>query len=452
MRRVVIVLAGVLVCVGLATVAIAATASDGRNPSVTLARSGSFQDYQLSSDASGAATVAWSAEDIVHGMAGAVLGVREQDAQGNWIPSTQLGSIAQYSVPQLAESPSGAAVIVVTYARNKLQAPRSGVTVVEAFTRGSPTSRWSAPITVSSRPKFESATATVGIDSAGIATVVWADYSAHPSIWTANVNSSNAAVTGASRLAAPGQGGTDFHLAVNPAGDALLSWRSETPALAGEAQLVHATEMVAYRTSAAAWGSPYPLASFTFENAIGAEVWGPESPSVALTANGNAAVAWIAGLGNTSVPLRIATYNAARKSWTSPHLLSANPNGFGVAATGNRSFLSVWSTGPHAKLMNATTSDGSNWSAGKRLSQYPHPSDLDDYLANDQKGDVTLTLSGPHSQIFYLTRKTDGDWSAAKSAGTGASPEVTVSDDGATTVLWDQVRQPASLLEARAIR
>jgi hypothetical protein len=449
MRRVVIVLAGVLVCAGLATGGIAAAASNGRSSSVTLARAGSFQDYQLSSDASGAATVAWSAED---GGASAALDVRDQDAQGNWEPTRQLGSVAQYSVPQLAESPSGAAVIVRAYVRNKLQAPPSGATVVEAFTRSSPTSRWSAPVTVSTQSNTESATATVGIDAAGIATVVWAGYSARPSIWVANVDSSNGTVTSTTRLAAPRQGGTDFHLAVNPAGDALLSWRSETPALAGEGQLVNATEMVAYRTSAATWSSPHPLARFTFQNAIGAELWAPESPPVALTKGGNAAVAWIAGFGNTGAPLQIATYNATAKSWASPHLLSTKPNGFGIAATGDSSFLSVWSTGSRATLMTATSSDGSNWSAGTRLPEYPYPSDLDDYLANDQTGDVTLTLSGPHSRIFFLTRKTDGDWTPAQSAGTGVFPEVTSNDEGATTLLWDRVRQPANLIEARTIR
>ncbi len=446
-----IVLAGVLVCTGLAAVAIAAT-SNGRVSSVTLARAGFFQDYQLSSDASGAATVVWSAQKIVRGMAVAALGVREQNAQGNWTPSTRLGRLAQYSVPQLTESPSGAAVIVVAYVENKLQAPPSGATVVEAFTRRSSTSRWSAPVTVASQSNTESATATVGIDSTGVATVVWADYSAHPSIWTANVDSSNGTAAGATRLTAPGQGGTDFHLAVNPAGEALLSWRSETPAVSGEGQLVHATEMAVYRNSEATWSSAHPLARFTFQNAIGADFWTPESPSVALTSNGNAAVAWIAGFGNTGAPLQIATYQATTESWTSPHLLSAKPNGFGIAATGNSSFVSVWSTGPHATLMTATSSDGTNWSAGTRFRQYPYPSDLDDYLANDPTGDVTLTLAGPHSQIFHLTRKADGDWTAAKSAGTGDSPEVTVNDPGATTLLWNQVHRPADLLEARTIR
>lgn len=451
MRRFLIVLAGALACAGLATTALIATAN-AHSSSVTLARSGYFQDYQVSSDASGAATVAWSAQKMVDGMAGGALRVREQDAQGNWAPSAQLGPIAQYSVPQLAESPSGAAVIVVAYVKDKLQAPHRGVTVVEAFTRRSPTSRWSAPVTVASQPNSDSATAAVGIDSAGIATVAWAYYSAHPAIWTATVDSANGTATAATQLTALGQGGTDLHLAVNPAGAALLSWRSETPALAGESQSVHATEMVAYRTSARTWGLPRSLARFSFQNAIGAEFWGPESPSFALTKNGNAAVAWIAGFGNTGAPLQIVTYNARHKSWTAPHVLSADPNGFGIAATGNGSFLSVWSAGPHAKLMTATTSDGTNWSAGARLSQYPHPSDLDDYLATDQKGDVTLTLSGPDSQIFYLTRKTDGDWSAAKSAGTGVLPEVTANDDGATTLLWNRVRRPASLLVARTIQ
>ncbi len=216
--------------------------------------------------------------------------------------------------------------------------------------------------------------------------------------------------------------------------------------------MVHATEMAAYRTSAAKWSSPHPLARFTFENAIGGELWAPESPSVALTRNGNAAVAWIAGFGNTGAPLQIATYNATTSSWTAPHLLSAQPNGFGIAATGNSSFLSVWSTGPRATLMTATNSDAASWSAGARLRQYPHPSDLEDYLANDQAGDVTLTLSGPRSQVFYLTRKTDGDWTAAKPAGTGVFPEATVNDQGATTLLWNKVRPTGALLEARTTR
>ncbi len=228
MRRFLIVLAGVLVFTGLVTVAVAET-SNGRASSVTLAGAGFFQNYQLSSDASGAATVAWSAQEIVDGMAGTAIGVREQDAQGTWTATRQLGPIAQYSVPQLAESPSGAAVIVVTYVKYKLQAPPHGDSVVEAFTRSSPTSSWSAPITVSSRPNAETATATVGIDSAGIATVVWADYSSNPSIWTATVDDSNGTVTRASRLAAPGRGGTDLHLDVNPSGAALLTGVPKPP-------------------------------------------------------------------------------------------------------------------------------------------------------------------------------------------------------------------------------
>jgi hypothetical protein len=70
-RRSVILLAGALACGVLATIAIAAT-SDGRSP-VTLAHADFFQDYQLSSDASGTATVLWSAQKFVHGMAGSAL-------------------------------------------------------------------------------------------------------------------------------------------------------------------------------------------------------------------------------------------------------------------------------------------------------------------------------------------------------------------------------------------
>jgi hypothetical protein len=64
----------------------------------------------------------------------------EQNPEGKWTAPVQLAGINQSLNPTLAESQSGAAVIVWSYTQGG-----PGRTVIEAVTRSSPGSAWSVP-------------------------------------------------------------------------------------------------------------------------------------------------------------------------------------------------------------------------------------------------------------------------------------------------------------------
>ena len=445
----------VLAC---AVAAAAVSSTSGASPSrVTLARTFFFDGYQLTADRAGAATVVFSEQKMVHGMALQAVFVRGQNTDGRWGTARQLGPTAQYGTPTLAESGSGAAVIVLALTQ-RARRPSSGLeNVVETFARPSSTAAWSGPTVLwsgSGLLSFVSPPA-VQVDAAGVATVAWSDgASARPAIWTARLDPRGRITTPATQLVAAGNGGTDLRLAENSAGAAVISWQHEDSRSAGLSGQVHASEMAATRGAAGLWTAPRRLARFSFvKPGLGAEFWAPVAPTLAITRDGSAEVAWIAGPGgNTDTPLLVAGFNAATKHWSTPHVLAAKPEGFAVAATGRDSFLAVWGTGPKATVTMATTRNGTDWSAAGRLPGYDGPGDLSDYVDSDQAGDVTLTLIGRRSAILYLTRKPDGTWTRAQAVGTGTAPEISGAGAAATTIIWEHVRRTGDLLEARTVR
>ena len=456
MRRRAIGVASVVVCAAVAAVAVASPFGRSRSR-VTLAHAFFFDGYQLSTDHAGAATVVFSEQKMVRGTALQAVYVREQRAVGKWDPSRQLGGVAQYSTPTLAEASSGAAVIVVAVTRQSPRNPSRQQTVVECFMRASATASWSGPAvlwTGTGVLTFDSPPA-VQIDAAGVATVAWSDSaSAHSAIWTSMVDPRAGTTTPATQLVGAGGGGTDLRLAVSPAGAALISWQHQDSRATGAAGVVHASEMVAYRSSAGSWTSPRRLDRFSFRGVGGgAQVWAPASPAVAVAANGDAVAAWIAGPGgNTGTPLMVAGYNARTGRWTAPRVLSAKPAAFGVAAAGKSSFVAVWDTGPRATVMTATTRNGAAWSSARRLPGYNGPGDYSEYLASDRASGITLVMSGRHSAIVYLTRKPDGTWTPVKTAGTGTFPEIAVTDSRSTMLIWEKVRRGGDVLQATTTR
>jgi hypothetical protein len=443
MRRRAIAIASVVVCAAVAAVAVALP-FDGSRSRVTLAHAFFFEGYQLSTDQAGAATVVFSERKMVRGTALQAVYVREQRAAGGWTAPAHLGAAAQYSTPTLAEARSGAAVIVVAETRHSSTNPSQQQTVVESFMRASATANWSGPAVLWTGPgllTFDSPPA-VQVDAPGVATVVWSDgASAHPAIWTSTVDPRAGTTTLATQLVDAGGGGTDLRLAVNPVGAALISWQHQDSRSTRLGGVVHAAEMAAYRNAAGAWTSPQRLDRFSVAGVGGgAQVWAPASPGVAFAANGDAVAAWIAGPGgNTGTPLMVAGYNATIGRWTTPHVLSAKPGAFGVAAAGRSSFVAVWDTGPRATVMTATTRNGADWSSARRLPGYNGPGDYSEYLASDRAGGITLVMSGRHSAIVYLTRKPDGTWTSVQTAGTGTFPEVAVTDSRSTTLIWEKV-------------
>jgi hypothetical protein len=438
-----------VVCAAAVAAAVAATSRSSSEITMLPAGSQVF-GYELTADAQGAATLVWSTSKFVGPYADALIRVSEQNSQGTWSPPIQLGGLNQSLNPVLAESQSGAAVIVWSY----VQGGPDQRTVLEAVTRSSADSGWSAPQTIWSTGVADGALVAAGIDSAGVATIVWTIYgTANPAIWSDSVNTTNATASTPKTLLA-GAGGTNVSLAINGAGAALLSWQRQLGLTPHKHTLptVHAAEMTAYRTASGHWLTPHRLSTFAYlEEPAGTQVWGPTSPSSTVTANGTAATAWLAGDTGIGAPLEISTRNPVTGSWSPAHLLdSTRALDLAVAAGPRDSLLAFWSSNNGRTFLTATSSDGSRWSAGKP--PLGAQGGWAPFLASDPAGNAAIAIAGAHSRILFTTRTAANGWSALKPAGTGFNPEVAVSDRNSITIAWEQGEIAHSMIEARTYR
>ena len=184
----------------------------------------------------------------------------------------QLGGLNQSLGPVLAESPSGAAVIAWSY----VQGGPDERTALEAVTRSSARSGWSVPRTIWSIGNVDDALATAGIDTAGVATIVWTRYGpANPAVWSTSVDTADGTGTRPQRLIAAGAGGTDVSLAVNGAGAALLSWQRQLGVTRHKPQqlpTVHAAEMVSYRSASGKSLAPHRLSTLRTKRSLSVRI------------------------------------------------------------------------------------------------------------------------------------------------------------------------------------
>jgi hypothetical protein len=452
MRRPVGILIGLIAC-GVAVTAVLLGAS-GSSAQVTRLPAGSqILGYQLSVDAQGAATIVWSTSKFVGEYADSMIRVSEQNLQGKWSTPVQLGGLNQSLIPVLAESRSGAAVIVWSW----VQGGPDERTVLEAVTRSSAGSAWSAPRTIWSTGNVDDALATAGIDSAGVATIVWTRYSpANPAIWSTSINTANATAATPQRLITAGAGGTDVSLAVNGAGAALMSWQRQLGVTQHKRHkhtlslpTVHAAEMVSYRPVSGKWLAPHRLSTFAYqEEPVSTNIWGPRPPSSTVTTNGTAAIAWIVGGIGGGAPLEISTRNHVTGDWSPAHTIeNTSASDPAVAAGPDHSLLALWSSNNEGAFLTATSTDGIRWPAASPLSSSQHG--FAPFLASDPDGDDTIAVAGSRSRILFTTRTANNRWSALKLAGTGFNPEVAISDSGSITLTWEHGLTPHDVLETR---
>lgn len=442
MRRRLAVLVGLIACGAVAAASLAsgyaasgyaASGSTGAPPLSTLSAGSQISSYQLTADGKGDATIVWSTDG---GEAESQIQVSQQNPHGRWSVPVQLGGIEQSLLPSLAESQSGAAVVVWSYGKT-----------IEAVTRSSPGAAWSAPRVIWSRRHVDVAAVTVGIDSAGVATVVWTAYGpADPAIWTAGIDAQNARASRARQLIPAGAGGTNVVLAVNGAGEALLSWQRQLSLTKHRGKIslptVHAAEMASYRAASGRWLGSHLLARFSFQSEpLSTQIWAPGSSPSTVTANGTAATAWTA-----SGPLEIATRNPLTGSWSATEVLERS-GGFGqTVINGPRdSLLALWSSGDQGAFRSATSTDGTDWSTAP----VPAHGGFLTFLASDPDGDDAATYAGPHSRILFTTRTAADRWSALRQAGTGSNPEVAVSSSGSITLAWEHGTVSDEALETR---
>jgi hypothetical protein len=431
-------------------VAAALVLGSGSSAAVTALPAGSqIFGYQLAADAQGAATIVWSTS-VVGDSSDSMIRVSQQNSQGKWsAPAVQLGALDQSLNPVLAESRSGAAVIAWSWVRG---GPGQR-TVVQAVTRSSPGSAWSAPQTIWSIGTAADALVTAGIDSAGRATIAWARYGpADPAIWSANIDTRNARATRPRKLVGAGAGGTDVTLAVNGAGAALLSWQRELGFTNHKNALatVHAAEMVSYRSASGEWLAPVRLSTFDYQQEPASSViWGPSSPSSIVTANGTAATTWFTGTDGTGA-LEISARNRTTGRWSQAKALGGAGASYDAIATGpHGSLLALFSANDQGAFRTATSTDGIRWSTVKLPSSHDG---FESFLASDPEGNDTITFAGPHSRILFTARTASDGWSAPKLAGRGFDPEAAVSTNGSITLAWEHGAGSHGTLDTRTYR
>jgi hypothetical protein len=172
MRRRLVLVLSLIVCVGAVTAVALVAAAGGAGAITTLTSQRLLSSYQLASDAGGAATVLWTTEKFLgpQNQLAALIRVRQQNAQGGWRAAAQVGGVTQTNEAQLVESPSGAAAVAWYY----VQGGRQSRTVLMIATRGSADGSWSAPKMIWSAGNADGLMMAVGIDAAGAATVAWA--------------------------------------------------------------------------------------------------------------------------------------------------------------------------------------------------------------------------------------------------------------------------------------
>jgi hypothetical protein len=441
-------LLALMLCGAALTAALAATSGD--SAPVTRLGTGGHQifGYQLTTDARGAATIVLSTAKFVGDTAESLIRVTQQNAKGTWSAPTQLGALHQSLNPVMAESAFGAAVIVWSWVQG---GPRER-SVIEAVTRSSTQARWSTPQTLWSSAEVTNALPAVGINSGGVATVVWSDYGpADPTIWSTSINTTDPTVTTPHKLIAAGAGGTDVSLTVNGAGAALLSWQRQVGLTRSKHSLptVHAAEMVDFCPAHGHWLPPHRLSSFSFQQEpVGTEIWGPSPPSITVTAYGTAAATWLAGDRGNGARLDIATRNPLTGTWSPPHTLDPATAFDPAIAPGSRGgLLALWSSNDEGTLETATRAEGSQWSVAHHLSGRQDGSGPS--LASDPDGNDVIATAGRRSRILFSTRTGPHDWSTPRIAGTGFNPEVTVSVNGSITLAWEQPETAGGALETR---
>ncbi len=402
--------------------------------------------YQLASDAQGASTIVWSTSRFVGDFADSLIRVSDQNAQGKWSTPVQVGGLHQSLNPVLAESDTGAAVIAWSWVHGGVHQKSE----LEAVTRSSADAAWSVPQIIWSTHHVDNAIASVGIDSAGSATLIWTGYrSRQQAIWARGIDTTNGTMTRVRRLIPANVGGTDVTLTVNGAGAALLSWQRQVGLIQHKPHLptVHAAEMAAYRTASGKWLVPHELARFSYqEEPEGTEVWGPIAPSSTMTANGTAATTWQAGATGDGAPLKISTRNPITGDWSARHTLESR-QAFEPTVTDGpaNSVLALWSSSDQGRYLTSTSENGVKWSAAQPLGAAGDASSL--FVTSDANGNhATVAIGGQRSRILLTTRTTSG-WSDPREVGTGLNPEVDVSPNGSTTVVWEQAETGA--LKAR---
>ena len=427
--------------------------TSGSSAQVTRLPAGSqILGYQLSVDRQGAATIVWSTSEFRGEFAESLIRVSEQNLQGRWSAPVRLGGLHQSLNPVLAESPSGAAVIAWSY----VQGGPVQRTALEAVTRSSAHSGWSVPRTIWSIGNVDDALVAAGIDSAGVATIVWTRYGpANPAVWSTSIDTADGAATTPQRLIAAGAGGTDVSLAVNGAGAALLSWQRQLGVARHKpTQLptVHAAEMVSYRLASGKWLTPHRLSTFRYqEEPVGTSISGPSSPSSTVTSNGTAAIAWIAGAVGVGPPVEVSIRNPVTGDWSPPHTIdNTSASAPAVAAGPRHSLLALWSSNDEGGFLTATSTDGMRWPTASPFSSLHHG--FAPFLTSDPDGNDAIVVAGLRQRILFKTRTANNRWSALTLAGTGFYPEVVVSDSGSITLAWQHGVSPHDVLETRTYR
>lgn len=414
-------LCALLCTVGL--VAAAPAAAAGWSPVHDLtSREKTAYEPQVAGDGAGDAIAIWDRYESP----GQVIEVAERKAGGAWSSPEKLTQPAdgEANHPQIAVNAAGDAV--AAWQLGEVDFDR----VVQVATRPAGGS-WSAPQTL---PTVLGIEPQVGIDAAGDAVVTWMENPGYEWVIDTATHPAGGPWSAATALSTPGGSATEPQVAVNAAGDAVVTWQRLD---SGN----HPIAEAANRPAGGEWSGP---------QAISPAAQQASAPQVAIDAEGGAVAAWIQYDGMPVID--VATLSLAG-SWSAPELVSAptvaaqsldvslDPAGDAIVAWDN-------AAGSQAIEVTERSAGGGPWSAPEAISasegegflspQFPK-------LAQDENGDAVAVwpqyeIAASNYVTLTATRPAGGAWSAPEPLSEpeleSFGQQVTMSPRGDVTLVW----------------
>lgn len=344
---------------------------------------------------------------------------RPASAQQGWATTASALSPGNY------EAGGGQVAFDATGRGFAVYAVFNGTTVSVWFARFDPAyGVWRLPATTLSPPGQETLSPRVAVDGAGNAVVTWIreaagvyyvqglTFNAATETWSAPVD-----------IAMVGPGGAGPDLAVTPGGDAVVVWT----ALTSSQPLALSIHAARYAASSGTWSAATQISTAGDVAALA---------RVAVAPSGNAVAAWSKQESDTTESVQAVRFVAASGTWLAPQTLSAAA-AFAEDATvamddlGNA--VVAWHRPPHVEVARYDAA-GNTWSTAAALSINPVASGP--ALAGDHDGNTTVVWQAASGAVE--TSRYDaglGTWAAAVPiAGATASGQPAAAADAAGNV------------------
>lgn len=395
---------------------------------------------QVAFDGRGNAVAVW--EEMRGRGADSVVMASQRHLAGRWMRPVALSPAGQISLsPQIAASPTGAAVVVWggSFSSSHPLPP-----FVQAAFRRSPGQPWSKPMRIS-RAGVEAEQPAVGIDDRGDANAVWITMGGGQNrIEVSALTMASGVWSLPVQLAEASQWLLVPQIAVSARGDAVAVWKrwiSGSPFGAGvvETRIAGAVRPAGRRS----WLAPVTLDAGFEPSGQGVAAFEFPGPHVAIDAKGDATVVWQGRHRRTIVAE--AASRAAGGRWQTPAPISTRfavyPH---VAMDACGDATAVWQ-GPHGSVVAAGKAvTARRWSV-RRLYRgnpgvAPHPQ-----VSASPLGEAVATWSG--NPVQAAVRPAGKAWRHPVRLGFGGVSQVALDPHGNAMVVWQRpVNHPRGIV------